>query len=60
MDEFVSLFAFYCYVCVATLCVLLAAEKNRNEAVAVICGFFFNIFALIYYCAVPPKEKSSN
>ena len=60
MDEIVFLIAFYCYVCIATLCVLLATEKNRDEAVGVICGFVFHIFALIYYCAVPPKEKSSN
>lgn len=60
MDSIVFLFAFYCYVCVATLCVLLATEKNRDECVGVICGFVFHIFALIYYCAVPPKEKSSN
>lgn len=60
MDSIVFLFAFYCYTCVVALCVLLAAEKNRNEFVGLICGYFFHIFALIYYCAVPPKEKSSN
>ena len=60
MDSIVFLLAFYCYMCVVSLCVLLAAEKNRNEVVGLICGLLFHVFALIYYCAVPPKEKSSN
>ena len=46
----------FCWVCIVVVCALLAKDKNRNVAIAIICGCFFTIFALIYYCVVSKKE----
>ena len=47
---------FVCWLCITALCALVANEKNRNIGIAILCGFLFGIFALIYYCFVGEKE----
>ena len=51
------LFLFSVWVACGFLCYKLAEAKNRDPGVAAVCGFFFALFALIYYCAVPKLEK---
>ena len=48
---------FFIWTACAVVCYNLAKAKNREAGVAAVCGFFFGIFALIYYCAVPKLEK---
>jgi uncharacterized membrane protein len=37
--------------------VILASQKGRSIALAIVSSFFFGIFALIYYLAVEPVGK---
>lgn len=41
----------------SVLCALIANAKNRSVLTAIICGFLFGIFAIIYYIAVDKKEE---
>ena len=50
------LFVLSVWVVCGFLCYKLAEAKNRDPGVAAVCGFFFALFALIYYCAVPKLE----
>jgi len=41
----------------AICCGIIASNKNRSVGLAIFCGFFFGIFALIIYLLLGKKEK---
>lgn len=41
----------------AICCGIVANNKNRSVGLAIFCGFFFGIFALIIYLLLGKKEK---
>ncbi len=48
MAGFGSIIWFGCWV----TCIIIARQKGRSIPLAVLSGFFFGIFALVYYLAV--------
>lgn len=49
MEVFGGLVWIGCWVA----CIFIARQKGRSAPLAVLAGFFFGIFALVYYLAVP-------
>ena len=44
-----------CSFTVGVICGIIAAAKNKSIEIAFLCGFLFNIFALVYYCFCKSK-----
>ncbi len=47
-----------CIIC-AFACYKLAEQKGKNLIVAMLCGFFFHLFAVVYYWFVSPNFELS-
>lgn len=47
------IFGGFIWFCCWIACVFIAGQKGRSVPLAVLSGFFFGVFALAYYLAVP-------